>query len=495
LIYTPSDEKISIVKHENDTDFWIVTHGWNSNTFYSYLLTSSGLSSSPIASNAGVTVSGTKEVWGYMKISPDGSKLAMAHAFTGCELFDFDNTTGVVSNPKIIYTVLGAYGVEFSPNGAVLYVSNFSAIPYEIMQYDLKATPITSIKLTDNANYIRANALQLGPNGKIYIATREDKLGVINNPDSIGIGCNLQMGAVLLMGRNSNLGLPPFVSSLFYKTSFTTENRCLGSITQFTVNTNLTNITSATWDFGDGTTSTDINPQHTYTLPGTYKVSLFVTSSEGTSTENEDIIISEVPKATKPQDLLLCDSNNDGLHNFDFTTQNTTILNGQDPNVYTIKYYANAADYSNKIAIATPNNYVILVSYQQQTIIAEVSNNVNSACKSSTNFVIDVFDSPKPSIIIPKISICDNNSVGTANDGKVSFDLTQNVTAILNGQSASLFILSYYKDAALTQLIATPNAYANTTAMAIAAADSDHNKAMINLVGLATTGFDYIILG
>ena len=44
-------------------------------------------------------------------------------------------------------------------------------------------------------------------------------------------------------------------------------------------------------------------------------------------------------------------------------------------------------------------------------------------------------------------------------------------------------------------LVLDPNAYANTTAMAVAAADSELNKAMINLVGLATTGFDYIILG
>jgi hypothetical protein len=44
-------------------------------------------------------------------------------------------------------------------------------------------------------------------------------------------------------------------------------------------------------------------------------------------------------------------------------------------------------------------------------------------------------------------------------------------------------------------LVINPNAYTSTTAMAIAAADSDLNKAMINLVGLATTGFEYIILG
>jgi hypothetical protein len=44
-------------------------------------------------------------------------------------------------------------------------------------------------------------------------------------------------------------------------------------------------------------------------------------------------------------------------------------------------------------------------------------------------------------------------------------------------------------------LVLDPNAYANTTAMALAAADSELNKSMINLVGLASTGFDYIILG
>ncbi|HEU4496979.1 MAG TPA: hypothetical protein VFR70_08000, partial [Flavobacterium sp.] len=43
LVHTPSTHKMTIVKHANNRDFWIVTHGWNSNSFYSYLLTDSGL--------------------------------------------------------------------------------------------------------------------------------------------------------------------------------------------------------------------------------------------------------------------------------------------------------------------------------------------------------------------------------------------------------------------------------------------------------------------
>lgn len=462
LIYTPSDEKISIVKHKNGIDFWVVTHGWNSNTFYSYLLTASGLSSTPVLSNSGLVVSGTKEVWGYMKISPDGSKLAMAHVFTGCQLFDFDNATGAIFNPKIIYTDIGAYGVEFSPNSAILYVSSFnpSPSPYVLMQYDLTASPFKGTTLVDFVPG-SAFALQLGPNGKIYIADGGEQLGVVNSPNNLGAACNIQMRSVLV-GHRSNYGLPQFNSTFFYKTTFTSENLCLGSGTKFTTSTNLTNITSATWDFGDGNTSTDINPVHSYALAGTYKVSVVLVSSSGTSTETQNIVVSTVPTASKPQDLLICDTNNDGLYNFDLTTQSTAILNGQDTNLYTIKYFANATDYVNKITIATPNNYINKTAYQAQTIIAEVSNNANSECKSTTSFDIDVFDSPKPNTVIPKISSCDNTSLGTDADGRVTFDLTQRAITILNGQSASQFILSYYKDAALTQIITTPATYSNT---------------------------------
>jgi PKD repeat protein len=44
-------------------------------------------------------------------------------------------------------------------------------------------------------------------------------------------------------------------------------------------------ITSWSWDFGDGATSTEQNPSHTYTDAGTYTVSLAVTGPCGSDTE------------------------------------------------------------------------------------------------------------------------------------------------------------------------------------------------------------------
>ena len=45
--------------------------------------------------------------------------------------------------------------------------------------------------------------------------------------------------------------------------------------------------TQSTWDFGDGNTSTDANPMHTYTAVGSYDVSLDVLGEGGTDIETK----------------------------------------------------------------------------------------------------------------------------------------------------------------------------------------------------------------
>ncbi|WP_301664451.1 PKD domain-containing protein [Methanoculleus frigidifontis] len=60
--------------------------------------------------------------------------------------------------------------------------------------------------------------------------------------------------------------------------------------------------TSWTWDFGDGGTSTDQNPSHTYATPGTYTVSLTVANADGstdTATEKDYITVNEPPASVE----------------------------------------------------------------------------------------------------------------------------------------------------------------------------------------------------
>jgi len=472
LIYTPTCEKISIIKHANDVDFWVLTHGWGNNQFKAHLLTASGLNSTPITSSIGAVVNiniGGGNAQGYMKIAPDGSKLALCHSTEMgiVELFNFNNFTGVITNHQQIFAEPGElYGVEFSPNSEVLYISNvFLSSGNSLYQFDLNASNITNSKVVlYHGTEIYPGALQLGPDGKIYVAQHtRNKLGRIGNPDQVGFACGFQVDAVDLGGKLSKGGLPTFNQSFFFHPSIITENACVGQSTTFELQTNQT-ITSATWDFGDGNTTNVIEPTHIYITPGTYTVSVVATSSQGTGTKTRDIVISVVPSATQPQDIKICDTDNNGFCNFDLTSRNSAILNGQNSSQYTIRYFANATDYANNTAIATPSSYANASAYQAQTIIAEVSNNANGDCKATTSFGIQVFESPLPLVTVPSIQICDNTTVGTDSDGRILFNLTQRATAILNGQSATGFSLTYYKDNVLTQQISTPSGYANTNA-------------------------------
>ncbi|MFT5253114.1 MAG: gliding motility-associated-like protein [Flavobacteriales bacterium] len=469
LLNTPSCEKITAVRNSNNDGYWVVNQIAGGSTYFAYSVTASGINTLPVISNIGSN-SGPDGI-GALKFSPDGTKLINCDNAFRVQLFDFNTTTGIISNPRLISETLGSYGVEFSPSGNIAYITfGFTHGFSSLIQFDLTATNISNnptilyqrLDWSDPKKFANITGLQLASNGKIYCALPgRNFIGAINNPEKLGLACDFQLNSVLLApGSSCALGLPPFIQS-FFNVGIKIQNNCVGEISSFSLSGNQ-NTTSANWDFGDGNTSTDISPSHIYATAGTYTVSITALSGSATSTKTRDIIISKIPTATQSQNLMVCDSNNDGIYNFDLTTQKPAILNGQDPDLYTVTYYANIADYNNNNSISTPNNYVNAAAYRQETIIAEVKNKENGSCKSSTTFDIDVFDSPKPNVTPPILTSCDNTSVGTDKDDRVVFDLTLQAMALLNGQSATQFSLSYFKDASLTQNIANPTTYQNT---------------------------------
>jgi PKD repeat protein len=64
-------------------------------------------------------------------------------------------------------------------------------------------------------------------------------------------------------------------------------------------------ITNWDWVFGDGSTSTDQNPQNTYTIPGTYSVSLMVTGPGG----NNTLVLTDYIVVDDPGPFSYCDVN------------------------------------------------------------------------------------------------------------------------------------------------------------------------------------------
>jgi gliding motility-associated-like protein len=120
-------------------------------------------------------------------------------------------------------------------------------------------------------------------------------------------------------------------------------------------------------------------------------------------------------------------------------------------------------DYTSDTKIPDYTNYQNTTAYQEQTIIARVRNKENADCAAITQFKIQVFESPTPKLAadIPNLSFCDTTSVGTDTDGKIIFNLTDRATAILNGQSTTNFLVSYFLDEDLTQPITNETNYGN----------------------------------
>lgn len=464
-------EKITAIKNEADGSYWVITHFIN--RFYAFRLTATGVVTSPVVT----TIGSNQTLFGYrrnaigcLKISPNGQKLAIAHQqnvttvgqssySTGSvELFDFDTTTGLVSNAIVVEPNVQAYGVEFSPNSEKLYATYRIAMNpnMELAQYDLTSgsIPGSKVVLYNLQNYLFA--LQLAPNNKIYCATGYvSSLGVINSPDTNGPACNyVQTGQALSSGKIVKLGLPPFVTS-FFNFSFIADNFCLGATTQFTLNTSQI-VTSATWDFGDGSPlSNDLNPTHIYANAGNYTVTVTIIGGSNTVTKSNTITISTIPViAASIPNQNICGAA--GI-NYDLSQHNSTLLGSQSPTVFGVGYFTTMTDLVNHVNML-PITHTL--SNGVNTIYAKVYNLLNTKCYSATNFTITKFQKPTATTPLNNF-ICDD----TTNDGVGSFNPDANTSTVLGSQSASQFNVSYHlnQNDADTNSNTLPLSYQNTT--------------------------------
>ena len=278
----PSSERITAVMAANYIDYWVITNDWGSNVFRAYKVTCNGVVTTPVISTVGLVLNSSNySNIGVMKVSPDGQWLAQTN-YDGsrvsvpvnefAQLFRFDNTSGNIYAPTTISLINDGYyiGCEFSPDSRFLYFANRSQ--RTLHQYDLSSGVPATILTTKVSIPIvigSISALQLGADGKIYMANSTDKLHVIASPNSAGVACDLQENFADLKGRTSVSGLPSVVPNLYANKAvdftYTILDSCLGTV-QFTGTNHVQNSTYL-WEFGDGTTSTLQNPIHTFSNP------------------------------------------------------------------------------------------------------------------------------------------------------------------------------------------------------------------------------------
>lgn len=311
-------ERLAATKHANGRDYWVFANQYGSDSLYVYLVTPKGVTKST-QQNTGINVlppfhGGTL---GYMKVSPDGTKLAfVTNGRDTMVVADFNPNTGLISNIWHVQLNDG-YGLEFSAKSSYLYAA--SGVNFVIYQFNAKASSVgdliasqVRIDSTKNTFSPLSGSLQLGPDGKIYTNwAYHYYLGVIHAPDSAGLACRPQQNFVYLKGKRTLYGLPGFISNYFDRNQQIHFTRNCVSDTTFFWPTVTKDLDSVRWQFGDTISgnknyATSINQAyHIYKKTGKYQVKLrsyFKTYTDST-------IINLTVKAPKPfigNDTLIC---------------------------------------------------------------------------------------------------------------------------------------------------------------------------------------------
>lgn len=405
-ILNRTSEKLTAIENSANTGFWIITQF--EDRFYSYELTASGLTIDPVISQLDpfielldypITNVDVAAMRGYLKVNSAGTKIAAAHFsnnsipdFDGVNsvlearsiayaqggelyLYDFDNNTGIVSNPipLMIKDDQGSfYGVEFSPNGQYLYAevdylqpsstSIFEFIGGEIAQFDLTATDIAGSKKTiyQDQNELFRGALQLGIDGKIYHSRiNQNALSIISNPNDQTVPVNYGFNELPLQsGTSSVYGLPIFVQSFFQEFEINVENACDGAAVNYSLGTN-TEDYDVVWNFGDpqlesSNTSIERSGIVTYSSSGEYTITVTVTTLFQQITLQETItIFPQVVVNEIPLQLTQCDLGSENT-SFDLSIVANTI-SALDTQMVTIhETNENAINDSNSLNITVP---------------------------------------------------------------------------------------------------------------------------------------------
>jgi hypothetical protein len=240
FLFSPSTEHTAALDAGDTT--WVMFHELGNNTFRAYPVTTNGIGP-PVLSSVGSN-HGFNSGAGAMKFNSDGDKLAVTISEGGCnklEIFDFNQRTGELTEyARIDLGCNGdVYGLEFSEDGDRVLVSYRNGGPgieeFIIRAVDdddpdaeacpscfgtastraqIEACIISTKNQLSGTSGLNLGAIQIGPNGQIYVAVVNDnRIGQI----SVGTGCTaastFNQSGVEPMPGTSNLGLPSFVQN------------------------------------------------------------------------------------------------------------------------------------------------------------------------------------------------------------------------------------------------------------------------------------------
>ena len=304
FLFQTNEERLEVVPASDGQSYWLLTHNNTNSSFYSFRINNAGIQNTPVVSTVGSSFQINQ---GHIKINKQFNKVAMGLSDdSDIELFDFDNATGVLSNPITLNFNLpsNAYGIEFSPDGKLLYFSD----SYSIIQLDLTQT--TALAIQNSAYQVATvgGVLQLGTDEKIYVASNFT-IDAINCPNNLGAACGYQT-TVIATGPSwgGSSALPKWVyypndTALFNSNIIAYSDSCLGNATQFSIQ-DTSGISSISWNFDDPVsgainTATGFNVNHTFSQIDNYNVRAILTNACGIDTIFKTLTIRDCDSITE----------------------------------------------------------------------------------------------------------------------------------------------------------------------------------------------------
>jgi hypothetical protein len=364
-VYPTASEKLCIIPNAQGNGFWLITHDLPGDSFFAFSITDTGVNLTPVVSTLGGTHGNGA---GFMKGSPQFDRIAVANIFfQDAEVFDFNNSTGQLSNPIILnYPFFGAaggtYGIEFSCNGELLYVSDGTSL----VQFNLNAgnaTDILAAAYPVLTNSFSCYGLQLGPDRKIYVSN--GALDVINNPNEPGAACDFSQGAIANQTTGGGWGLPQWVYRVGDQPLV-----CEACQTQITT----TQVVSCG-------PYTDANG-FVFTSPGSY--STLLQSSAGCDSIVElNLVIIAPPIISYVESTIGCGNQ----------TEYTITANGAGPFTFTIPSLGLSST-SGIFVLGSGNYDVVVTDNNGCSANEELNNSIGNTCPQDFNedFVVGVTD-------------------------------------------------------------------------------------------------------
>ena len=321
----------------------------------------------------------------------------------------------------------------------VLPVANFASNvssgydPRSVLYKDLLQN--ATLRSWDFSNDETADSSDQRP---VYVYTTPGN-DIFNLTERNGTGTNSKLSAITVF----NPADPVFPVANFHA-NVTSGNAPLS--VQFTDLSQ--NVTGRNWDFGDGNSSIEQSPKHTYSVTGNYTVNLTVNDGNGTNSKILEIIVHEVPNKDKllpvanivsnvtsgsaPLSVLFTDlSQNAIVWNWNFgdgttSTEQNPMHTYLAEGTYTVNLeVSNANGTASKTVTITVQNHISTGSSSGGSII---SGSIHSSVENGHGGDSGEGDSPEPksNILTKEIS-----QAFITNGKPAKFDFIKNTTSVI----------------------------------------------------------------